>query len=522
MPENNGSNTVLPTDRFRIFRQRLLVLLSTSVALIGIALIIISQFTKGGWHEALVGIGAAIFATGPITVMVWWVTDDLYRGELSVALRDIVSAGVDGPTAKISQEIKESETATRNYLREANSIVSNCQDLGIVHVHLTRINALNRFSQYIREEIGRAEQSERAILWFVCTDLRGFLDIETNKFNPQALIRAAAEQPTLDLRILMADPEYTVARSGDGGNSAELRQRAYALVSRLQDEYGVKASAIRFYAFRPSVFAIATSQHMLLNPYPHQEQGHRCMSMVLTRVIGPDTDGNSHDIYSQYIRTHFERTWAADTTRQIDKPPPLVSRISLSRDYNETAALLAREAADHPPGVADLIEFSGDTVRSLLEQLAEAGTRVRLLLKHPDSVGGAQRNKIISTYWYLKEHVFMLKPDSFQIRFYRLPATLRGRRLDMRLLNVGWYTPDVSAGGKLSDWEIVGHLNPTVTGDLQTTEGQALNQMFSRTFDGLWSTAIDSVDVDRYIQDRTSSDQASEMQRGVNNPSGQA
>jgi len=35
---------------------------------------------------------------------------------------------------------------------------------------------------------------------------------------------------------------------------------------------------------------------------------------------------------------------------------------------------------------------SGDTVRPLLEHLAAAGTRVRLLLKHPDSAGQAQRS----------------------------------------------------------------------------------------------------------------------------------
>lgn len=514
MSRTSSPNPTLPTDRFRIFRQRLLILLSTSVVLIGIALIIISQFTKGAWHEALVGIGAAIFATGPITVMVWWVTDDLYRGELSTALQKIVSTAV----VTISQEVKESRAVTQNYLREANSIARNCQDLGVVHIHLTRVDALNRFSSYIREEIERAKQGNQALLWFVCTDLRGFLDIATNKFNPQALIRAAAAQPTLDLRILMADPEYTIARSENGGNSAELRQRAYDLIARLQREYGVKASAIRLYAFRPTVFAIATSRHMLLNPYPHQEQASHCMSLVV-KAIETETDGNSRAIYSQYRQSHFERTWDADTTREIDKPPPLVSRISLSRDYTETNALLSKEVADHPPGAADMIEFSGDTVRSLLEQLAQAGTRVRLLLKHPDSVGNEQRDKIISTYRYLKEHLFMVRPDSFQVRFYRLPASVRGRRLDMRLINVGWYTPDVSTEGQISDWEIVGHLNPTVTGDLQTTDGKALNQMFSRTFDGLWRSAVDSAEVDRYLQGRADRDQASER---IANPSDQA
>jgi hypothetical protein len=481
---SSSSSSAPSTDRFRVFRQRLLILLSASVALFGISLIVISQFIRGAWHEGLVGIGIAIFATGPITVMIWWVTDDIYRGELRNTLRDVVSSA----------------------LREANSIVHDCQSLGVVGMHLTRVDALNQFSGHILHEIERAERGQDALLWFVCTDLKGFLNTETHEFNPQGMIRAAAAQPTLNLRILMADPEYTVARSGDRGDSEEFRQRTYAFVALLQREYGIKAAAIRFYAFRPSVFAIATSRHMLLNPYPLGEQAHRCTAIIVTRTGDAKADGDARDIYSQYIRTHFERTWMADTTRGIHDPPPLVSRISLSKDDTDTNALLSREIADHSPSTADLLEFSGDNVRALLRKLAEAGTEVRLLLRHPDSVGRTQREKIISTYSYLKEHIFDAVQGSFQVRFYRTAATVRGRRLDTHLLNVGWYTPDISADGRISEWEIVGHLNPTITGDLRTSAGQALNEMFSRTFDGLWGSASVSSDVDRYILDQTGRD----------------
>lgn len=484
MSRSSSSKSTSATDRFRVFRQRLLILLSASVALFGIALIVISQFTRGAWHEGLVGIGIAIFATGPITVMIWWVTDDIYGGELSDTLRDVVSSA----------------------LRESNSIVHDCQNLGVVGVHLTRLDALNQFSSHILHEIERAVHGQHSLLWFVCADFKSFLNTETHEFNPQGMIRAAAAQPTLDLRILMADPEYTIARSGDRGDSEDFRQRTHAFIALLQGEYGIKATALRFYAFRPSVFAIATSRHMLLNPYPLEEQAHRCMSIVVTRSAGAEANGDARDIYSQYIRSHFERTWTADTTRGIRDPPPLISRINLSKDETDTNTLLSNEITDHPPSAADLLEFSGDNIRALLRQLAEAGTEVRLLLKHPDSVGRAQREKIISTYWYLKEHVFNAAPDSFQVRFYRTPATVRGRRLDTRLLNVGWYTPDISADGRISDWEIVGHLNPTVTGDLRTSAGQALNDMFSRTFNGLWGSASSSADVDRYLVNHTRRD----------------
>jgi len=501
-------NTGPPADRFRVFRQRLLILLSLCVTVIGIVLIISSAALKGIWHDGLLGIGVAIFATGPITVMVWWVTDDIYRGELSATIRAEVTDALERSTSTMSALITDSTSATVASLREATAIVQDSQALGVSRVHLTRVDALNRFSKHMADEIERAHRGQPGRLWFVCTDLKGFLDPETNKFNPQELIRAAAAEPTLDMRILMADPEYTAARSEGSHTAMELRQRSQAMVHRLQSEYGVKASAIRFYSFRPTVFAIATTSHMLLNPYPLEGQGHRCMSVVVNRTSAVDADGHARDIYSQYLKSHFESTWSAATTRGIDDLPPLVSRISLSKDQAVANSLLTQEVTDHAPSRADLIEYSADTVRGLLVDLAEAGTKVRLLLKHPDSVTRAQRDKIISNYWYLRDRVFGTKPDCLEVRFYRTAATLRGRRFDGRLINVGWYTPDISPDGRISDWEIVGHENPTVTADLDTAEGKALDRMFSSTFDGLWHNSADAEEVDRYLvrKDETNAD----------------
>lgn len=473
----NGMSTGL----FRIFRKKLLIAMSTAVALIGVVLIIAAQYTKSGWHESLLGVGAAIFATGPIALLVWWVTDDLYRNELSVTLKDIVTDGFAG-------------------FKEANSTVREYDRLGMVGAYLTRVEALNHFKKFMTKEIERAQQGQQAQLWFVCTDLQGFIEVQIKNGDLRDIIRAAAQQQTLDLRILMADPEFTATRSGNGADFAALRDQLYAPVNELQSKYGVKARAIKFYAWRPTVFAIATSQHMLLNPYPHHEEAHRCMSLIVAKTTESAPDEEVDDIYGQYLEKHFILSWNASTTRDIDQAPPLLSRINISRDGNETNVLLTKELYETPPATADLLEYSGEEVRDVLEKLAKGSTKVRLLLKHPDSVGNLQQQRIITSYKYLTDHV---SPDWLQIRFYRTAPSIRGRRLDMRLVNVGWYTPDISAKGEISQWEIIGKDNPTVTGDLRTADGQALNDMFNRTFDGLWSGGVRSAEVDTYIQDLT-------------------
>lgn len=468
----------MPTGLFRIFRKKLLILTSSTAALIGIALIIIGQFTKSGWHESLIGIGAAVFATGPIAILVWWVTDDIYRNELRGILKGIVAEGFEK-------------------LDQVNSAVREYERLGIVNIYLARVEALNDFKIFMSQEIERAQHGQRAKLWFVCTDLQGFLEVSIKDGDLRDILRAAARQPGLDLRIMMADPEMTITRSGSVDEPGVRRQKLYSPVNELRSKYGVEAGAIRFYAWRPTVFAIATSQHMLLNPYPHQEEAHRCMALIVTKTTEPEQVEKDKDIYSQYLEKHFILSWDASTTREIDSAPPLVSNINISRDSNETNALLTKEIYERQPATADLLEFSGEDVRDLLVKLANGGTKVRLLLKHPDSVGNMQQRRIVTSYGYLKDHVTL---DSLEIKFYRSTPSIRGRRLDMRLLNVGWYTPDISPEGKITQWEIIGDRNPTVTGNLRTADGQALNDMFSRTFDGLWSGGITSSEVDSYIQ----------------------
>lgn len=470
--------------------KKMLYLLSFAVAALGLIIIIGGLFTTGTLHEALVGIGSAIFATGPITAVVWWATDQIYNRELNAALREQLSENIAASISKLRDDITETAGGIKNSMLEANLILRDYKNLGVLRIFSTRADAFNQFSGYINDEIKRAKNDEKALLWFVCTDFKGFLNIATNEFNPEELIRsAAAVQDKLRLRILIADPEYSVARSGGGESEDRIRENARTLLDKLH-EYGVDSRAIRQYAFKPTVFAIATSRHMLLNPYPNEDQGHRCMTIVVNKTAPKGASQNTRDVYSQYMEGHFGKTWDAVTTRKVGDPPPLISRISLSKDNIDAVTALRKEVSEQRPSSADLLEFSGSTVKPLLVELAEAGVNVRLLLKDPRSVSSSQRQKIMSTYGELEAQVFSSNPDSFQVRFYDVPATLCGRRLDDRLLSVSWYTPVISAKGVVSDWPIIGDRNPAITCDPRTSEGEELCRMFKSVFTGLWANSV--------------------------------
>jgi hypothetical protein len=58
-----------------------------------------------------------------------------------------------------------------------------------------------------------------------------------------------------------------------------------------------------YYRGSPTVFGIATSEAMLLNPYPYENESHRCWTVVARKTDDPE------DIYHQYFDAHFERPW---------------------------------------------------------------------------------------------------------------------------------------------------------------------------------------------------------------------
>jgi hypothetical protein len=61
----------------------------------------------------------------------------------------------------------------------------------------------------------------------------------------------------------------------------------------------------------PTVFAIATRERMLLNPYPYGAEAHRSFALIVKRVHQEPNDHDSlhRDIFEQYEQRHFRRPW---------------------------------------------------------------------------------------------------------------------------------------------------------------------------------------------------------------------
>jgi hypothetical protein len=153
--------------------------------------------------------------------------------------------------------------------------------------------------------------------------------------------------------------------------------------------------------------------------------------------------------------------------------------------YEDQAQALARiqEIIEKErPGKADLLEYSTSTTRVLLEGLRKANVTIRLLICHPDkAVSAHERNTIKIGIGNLRKD--FKNYENITVKQYRTPASLRGRSIGGKWINVGWYLYSTT-DGKVN---IKGHDVTMILSDASTSQGQKLKEMFSRTFDALWN-----------------------------------
>jgi hypothetical protein len=157
---------------------------------------------------------------------------------------------------------------------------------------------------------------------------------------------------------------------------------------------------------------------------------------------------------------------------------PAISRLSKNQD--ESMQDLIRAVPRCRAEGADLLEYAGATILPLIRAIQREGVPIRMLVRHPDTVLGLQRQRMIATLDTLFNSIFEGGRGSCEVRCYRAPFALRGRRLGGELLEIGWITPDLKRD------TAYGHANPSVIADLTTRNNQYLWEFFDRTFKELW------------------------------------
>jgi len=141
--------------------------------------------------------------------------------------------------------------------------------------------------------------------------MKGILSCAVEGFNGRKMMQRVV-QSGCDLRILMTRPDKADARA------EQEHRRPGEIPEEIRGNLGylkrteVKRESLKWYPGTPTVFGIATSDRMLLNPYPYETEAFACFTIVVEKTIDADAD-----IYHQYLEYHFEKPW-----RRGEELPP--------------------------------------------------------------------------------------------------------------------------------------------------------------------------------------------------------
>jgi hypothetical protein len=290
--------------------------------------ILVTKEMKKSFDEALRGAGQNIKST----------IDDI-RKELVDSLAnntDLIKSNIDDVRKElvdslannmdlIKSNIQDDLVRLRKELEEFSPLFVSCSRLGLEDLYLTRSEALAHFASSLYAEIQKATISERFSgdsisemkygeiqkatrfeqprVWFVSSSIKGFLEAASSGFDGINVLEQIVES-NCDLRILMTELDTANIRAQQEGRGKGDIPDEIKMNLRHLKRIGVRRECIKFYPGAPTVFAIATTDKMILNPYPYQTEAFRCFTLIVRK-----TEVNARDIFNQYLRFHFEEPW---------------------------------------------------------------------------------------------------------------------------------------------------------------------------------------------------------------------
>ena len=279
----------------------------------GLFLICLSYFFSENISKVLNGIGLSLLPTGIVTLLLAYfasrMTEEILVDRIDLCLHKSLSNAIDDVKFKVNTSIQSIDRNVEAGLKNVNFNIKNCApvflsctQLGVQSVHINRGDALEKFNWYLDAEINKANMNESAKIWIISSSITGIIRTEGKYFHGKKFIERISKS-NCDFRIIMTDPAFADVRAQQEGRAdGEIPHEITGNLALLKRN-GIKNESIKYYPGTPTVFAIATSDHMLLNPYPYETEAFRCFSLIIYKST------NGEDIYQQYMEYHFEKSW---------------------------------------------------------------------------------------------------------------------------------------------------------------------------------------------------------------------
>ena len=266
---------------------------------VGAVLLIISVFLPrdGIPFTISIGLGIALMPAGLIAIVTSYASSSVIEKSLREKM----------------DQLAQSLSSSVGRLNSTTEYLDRSHKLGVRMVHPDRKQALQAFLSYAERYVQNRAISRRELI-FVGSSLKGVIQ-ENPAFALQLeeILEGVRLDPDgCDCYFLLTHPFYSRYREAQEdrpvtGIAKEILHAISWLEARRGDASNIK---IRVYKGTPTCFMIATSERMLINPYPYQVEAYKCFCLELEANENPDS------IHRAFFVNHFYKPWYGEEKRE--------------------------------------------------------------------------------------------------------------------------------------------------------------------------------------------------------------
>jgi len=202
-------------------------------------------------------------------------------------------------------------------LRQASTLVRECERFGVRMLHKTRRDALTRIAEILEEE-----ENEIVIVGSSLKGLIGF-GSHDNVSDTERRIRDVlwhrGRAGRCRLRFLLTHPDLAHLRAEpEGRTEGNIEQEILGSLLFLTCQCKLGHEQVRLFYGAPTIFMVATSQRMIANPYPYKRTSMESFCVEFEKGGGENPDA----LYNFLMEHHFRHVWSDDsvTTPVNDSP----------------------------------------------------------------------------------------------------------------------------------------------------------------------------------------------------------
>ena len=240
-------------------------------------------------------------------------------------------AGPDGHTHVPTYIRDQVQTLLGRYSDELD-LLKAVQRAGVIGIHKRRESALKEFEEHLDKE-----DKEIRIIG---SSLKGLLQKEECKEIAETL--QVKVKLGCQVKFLLTHPIFADLRASQENRRPTVIGKEIIDTLRLLKSWGVDSKNVRLYLGTPTCFAIKTTRHMLVNPYPYMAVSYDspCLILQHSEHVGSE---QSDYFFDEFDSRHFA-AWDTELAVHIDEFDRVIEHCSTHlQSYSERVANLIGE-----------------------------------------------------------------------------------------------------------------------------------------------------------------------------------